>query len=312
MGLKKDSSVLNTSEGLRRISEFLRYMYLMIIIQIIIGIILIAGSLNEGVSEVLEMIFSSIVFIAILGIFDVLILFWLFLGFIYMVLGRKEINKDHEIRVMVASAFLIPSMVLFGLQIVLSKGLIVSSSAIYFVDSESSLANILVQHQLLLVISIVLPILLAFSLFIYVNALLSGIDNKPLFYTCGFLIVSPFTFNVTALYAYLKFYNIYNLLHKKLLKANIKPTERAPCPFCNSEIPIDSKTCQYCGAKFEKREDTEIDPRLNLELPKQQFTKPSAYSFVKGPTDEQKNKLKKIIIGLVTIIVIIAIIAIII
>jgi hypothetical protein len=286
-------------------------MYLILIVQIIIGFLLIIGFLNEGISEVLEMIFSSIVFVALIGIVDGIILFWLFWGFIYMVLGRKEINKDHELRVMIASAFLIPSMVLFAMQIVLSKGLIISSSAFYFVDSESILGNILVQNQFLLVISIVLPILLAFSFYIYINELLSGIDNKPLMYTCAFLIVSPFTFNITGLYAYIKFYNIYNILHKKLLKANLKPTERAPCPFCNSDIPIDSKNCQYCGAKFEKHEETEIDPRLTLDLPKEKIMTPKAYSFVKGPSDEQKNKLRNIIIGVVVIIVVISVIAII-
>ena len=120
MGFKKDSSVLKTSEGLLRISKFLHYMYLMIFVQIIIGLILIIGSLNEGISEILEMIFSSIVFSAIISIFSVFILFWLFWGFLYMARGRKEINKDHEIKVMIASAFLIPSMILFVMQIIFS------------------------------------------------------------------------------------------------------------------------------------------------------------------------------------------------
>jgi len=312
MGLKKDSSVLKTSVGLLRISEFLRYMYLMIIVQIIIGLILIVGSHNQGISEILEMIFSSMVFIAIICIFDAILLFWLFWGFLYMAQGRKEINKDHEIRVMIASAFLVPTMILFAMQIILSKGLIISSYAFYFVDAESSLANILVQNQLLFVISIVLPILLAFSILFYIYELLSGIDKKPLFYRLGFLIVSPLTFNITALYAYLKFNKIYHLLHKKLLMANLKPTERAPCPFCNQEIPIDSKICQYCNAKFEKHEETEIDPRLCLELPKEKLMTPKAYSFMKGPSDKQKNKLKIIIIGVIAIIVVIAVFSIII
>jgi len=312
MGFKKDSSVLKTSVGLLRISEFLRYMYFMIIVQIIIGLVLIIGSFNEGISEILEMFFSSIVFIAIICIFDAIILFWLFWGFLYMAQGRKEINKDHEIRVMIASAFLVPSMILFVMQIIFSKGLIISSSAFYLVDAESSLANILVQNQFLLVISIVLPILFAFSFLIYINSLLPGIDKKPLFLIGGFLIVSPFTFNITALLAYLKFYNIYHLLHKKLLEANLKPTESAPCPFCNQDIPIDSKICQYCGAKFEKHKETEIDPRLCLELPKEKLMTPKAYSFMKGPSDKQKNKLKIIIIGVITIIVVIAVFSIII
>lgn len=310
MGFKKDSSVLKTSEGLLRISKFLHYMYLMIFVQIIIGLILIIGSLNEGISEILEMIFSSIVFIAIICIFDLFILFWLFWGFLYMARGRKELNKDHEIKVMIASAFLIPSMILFVMQIIFSKGLIISSSAFYLVNSESSLANILVQNQFLLIISIVLPILFAFSFALFINELLTGKYKKSSYYTWGFLIVSPLTFNITALYAYLKFYNIYHLLHKKLLKANLKPTDRAPCPFCNQEIPIDSKICQYCNAKFEKNEETEIDPRFCIELPKDKQMTPQAYSFMKGPSKAQKNKVKIIIIGVIAIIVVTAVIAI--
>lgn len=310
MGFKKDRSILKTSEGLLRISKFLRYMYLMIIIQIIIGLILILGSLNEGISEVLEMIFSSVVFIAIISIIDVFILFWLFWGFLYMAQGRKEINKEHEIRVMIASAFLIPSMILFVMQIIFSKGLIISSSAFYLVDAESSLATILVQNQFLLIISIVLPILLAFSFLFFINELLTGKDKKSSFYTWGLLILSPFTLNITALYAYLKLYNIYHLLHKKLLEANLKPTDRAPCPFCNQEIPIDSQICQYCNAKFEKHEETEIDPRFCIEIPKDKQMTPQAYSFMKGPSNKQKNKVKIIIIGVIAIIVVTAVIAI--
>ena len=311
MGFKKDKSTLYTAEGLKRFHEFLHYIYLMIAIQIIIAIILIVGFLNEGVSDILYKIFSSGVFIAIISIFDGILLFWLFWAFIYMVLGRKEINKEHEIRTIIASAFFIPCIVLFGIQIILSKGLIVTSSTFYFVNSESNLADILVQNQFLLTVSIVFPILLGFSLLIFINILISKIDNKPFYYAVGLLMISPFTLNISSLYFYKKFFNIYKFLHEKLMEANLQPTERAPCPFCNQDISIDSKVCRFCGAKFEHRSEIDIDPRFITDGSKKQIASPQVYSFVKGPTEEQKNKLKWIIISVIIVIVIIGILAII-
>ena len=95
------------------------------------------------------------------------------------------------------------------------------------------------------------------------------------------------------------------------MEANIKPTDVAPCPFCNKEIPIDSEVCRFCGAKFEHRSETDIDPRFSMDRPKDQYATPQAYSFVKGPSDEQKNKVKWIVISVIIVIIIIAILAVI-
>jgi len=311
MGLKKDKSTLYTAEGIKRFTEFLHYMFIMVAIQIVLAIILIIGFFNEGAADFLYSIFSSGVFIAIIGIFDGILLFWLFWAFIYIVLGRKEINKDHEVRVMIASAFLIPSIVLLAIQIILSKGLIISSSAFYLVNSESNLAEILVQNQFLLAVSIVFPILLGFSLLIFIDVLISKMDSKQFYYAVGMFIISTFTLSFTSLYAYKKFNDIYSFLYKKIMEANIKPTDFAPCPFCNKEISIDSKVCRFCGAKFEHRSETDIDPRFTMEVPKQEISSSQAYSFVKGPSEEQKNKVKWIIISVIIVIVIIALLAII-
>ena len=61
-------------------------------------------------------------------------------------------------------------------------------------------------------------------------------------------------------------------------------------------IPSESKSCKHCKTEFKETEEYEIDPRLTIQAPKQQFGLPPRYTPVKGPTDEQKKRLFMIIV----------------
>jgi uncharacterized membrane protein YvbJ len=83
-----------------------------------------------------------------------------------------------------------------------------------------------------------------------------------------------------------------------------RPTLTVPCPFCNRDIPIESKVCSYCGKKFEENPDMDVGLRISLDAPKQQSNLPHGYTPVKRPTEEEKKRLF-LIIGIIVIIIIV-------
>jgi hypothetical protein len=78
----------------------------------------------------------------------------------------------------------------------------------------------------------------------------------------------------------------------------------APCPFCNRDIPHESKVCPYCGKKFEEISLPEIDTRLNFEPPKMRYKKPKGYS----PAEGMSKKQKRLIFYIITITIAVSII----
>jgi hypothetical protein len=87
------------------------------------------------------------------------------------------------------------------------------------------------------------------------------------------------------------FFLIYCSACLKLKHAGIRPTETVPCPYCNNEIPIESKVCPYCGINFEEPPDAKFDIRLRMDLPKQKSNLPHGYTPVKCPTEEENKRL---------------------
>jgi len=307
MGLKKDSSSLYSETGLKRFSEFFKFYLWVISFQVVLSFIFVISYFNENIFEIVSQIFSSVVFTVIIALIDSIIILWLFWAFIFTVVGRKEIDRQHEINVMIASAFLIPAFILFVLQVILSKGLFVSSSAFYFKPS-GDLSSLLVQSDFLIAISIALSIAFAFAFYIYVHRLTNKNERNTMIYAIGLQILSPLTLYVSAIISNFLLSNIYRSLYVKLCEANIKPTDKAPCPFCNQEIPIDSTVCPYCKAKFKDKSDLEIDPRLDLKAPKQEFNVPHGYTPVKGPTEEEKKRLYYAIGAIIVSIIIISVV----
>ena len=96
------------------------------------------------------------------------------------------------------------------------------------------------------------------------------------------LVLGTFTINITALIAYLLFFKIYQGVYLNIKQGGLKPAVIAPCPFCSSDIPIESKICKFCGAMFEQKNSNEKDISLDFNIPK------SVYVFKKGNLPVQK------------------------
>lgn len=190
-------------------------------------------------------------FTALVVILEIFIIIWLFWAFIDMVNGRKEFDKQHEIIVIIASAFLIPSIFLYIIQLILSKGLAVSSAAFYL-NPTGSLAVILVQSSLLLTISIVLPILMGLALFLFIYKLTSQAEKIPLMFACGLLITSPFTLYITALIAYFLFFGIYRSVYRRLSSSNIDPQIMHPVLFAIKIYQLNPKNFPIAERNFKK------------------------------------------------------------
>ena len=309
MGLfNRSDIILFTAKGVKRLYQFFILNFCILLFQIIVFVIILLGYTTGTLTGLIYSIFTSTIFVALILTLEIFIIIWLFWAFVDLVNGRKEIDKQHEISVIIASAFLIPSIFLYLIQLVLSKGLVISTAAFY-INPTGNLASILMQGSLLLTISFVIPILMGFALFLFIHKLSVTTEKVPLMFACGLLVTSPFTMYITALIAYFLFFMVYRSVYNKLKNSKFKPTDNAPCPFCNKNIPIESKECGYCGAKFKENPDMELDPRLRLDLPKKEPNVPYGYTPVKGPTEEQKKRLFKIIGAIIAIIVIVAVIA---
>lgn len=302
MGLGRRSATF-TEEGVKRLYQFFILNFGIILFQILLVIIVLLGAYSGYLSGLLYSIITSSVFVALIWIIDALILVWLFWSFTDMVLGRKEFDKQHEISVIIASALFIPSIFLYLFQLILSKGLVVSASAFYF-NPTGYAGTILVQGQLLLAISIALPIMLGPALFLFIHKLSVTTEKVPLLVACVLLATSPFTINITALIAFILFFLIYKSVYLQLQHVGPRPTLTVPCPFCNRDIPIESKVCPYCGKKFEENLDIDVGLRISLDAPKQQSNLPNGYTPVKGPTEEEKKRLF-LIIGIIVIVIIV-------
>ena len=309
MGLfTRSENVLFTTEGVKRLYQFFILNFIIVLLQILIVVILLIGLSSGSFFNAVFSLISSVFFGVIIWIIEILIMLWLFWAFTDMILGRKEFDKQHEISVIIASAFLIPSIFLYLIQLIISKGLAISASTFYF-NTSGGLETLLVQGALLLAISIILPIFMGISLFLFIHKLSVTIEKVPLFIAMGLLIASPFTLYFTGLASYILFFIIYRKIYHNLYSAKLKPVDKAPCPFCDKDIPMESRVCPYCGARFEASKDTELDPVLKIDVQKQQFASSHGYTPVKGPTKEEKNRLFMIIGAIIAIIVVVAVIS---
>ena len=84
----------------------------------------------------------------------------------------------------------------------------------------------------------------------------SNLSKKKilLIIACVLGIIAPFTLSITGIIALILFFICYRDVYGNLQTDKTKPALTVPCPFCNREIPIDSKSCNYCGKVFK------IDP----------------------------------------------------
>ena len=59
---------------------------------------------------------------------------------------------------------------------------------------------------------------------------------------------------------------VYRDSYLSLYEGKLKPAVTAPCPNCNSEIPIESQVCPLCKMEFESKKE-EVDVKSDLDQP---------------------------------------------
>ena len=307
MGLFGRSDIsLFTAEGIKKLYQFFILNFCIYLFQIVIIVVILLG-FSTGLSGIIFSVISSTFFVALIWILEILIILWLFWAFTDLVIGRKEFDKHYEIMVIIASAFLIPSIFLYLIQLILSKGLAVSAAAFYF-NPSGNLAELLPQGSLLLAISVVLPIMMGISLFLFVYRFSDQTEKVPLLFACGLLVTSPFTMYVTALISYFLFFAVYRSVYHRLLSTDYRRVEKVPCPFCNKEIPMESNLCPYCNTEFKQNKDAELDPLFKVNIEQRESLAPQGFTPVKGPTEYEKKRLFKIIYGIIAIVIIVVVV----
>jgi len=174
-----------------------------------------------------------------------IILFLLIWGISYLTIGWKEFGKKHQVFVIIAFCLAISYFILYIINLVL-YGITANLALSFSLYTDSNLYSQILSTAVIL--SLVLPILatLAFVLFIFNLSK----QRKLLFIAFILGILAPFTFSITGIISLFMFYICYNNVQGNLQTERVKPNLQVPCPFCNREIPIDSKSCKYCGKVF--------------------------------------------------------------
>ena len=93
--------------------QFFILNFCILLFQIIVFVIILLGYATGTLTGLIYSIFTSTIFVALIVILEIFIIIWLFWAFTDLVNGRKEFDKQHEISVIIASAFLIPSIFLY-------------------------------------------------------------------------------------------------------------------------------------------------------------------------------------------------------
>jgi len=304
LGLGKRSNTF-TEEGLKRLIQFFILNFCVILFMILIAFILVIGSSSSSFFDWIFSVLTSWFFTALIWILQILVILWLFWAFTDFVLGRKEFDKQHEISIFIASALIIPVIFLSLIQLILSQGISISASMFIF-NPTGSLESILIQNPVLTIVTILIPVLMGPAFFLFIHKLSVKFEKVTLLVACAMLVASPFTASITALIAYIMFFFMYSAIYIQLKRAGVSPVKTAPCPFCDQDIPVESRACPYCGAKFKENVEAEIDPRLTIEPIKVEQSGQPGFTPVKGPTEEEKNRVYYIIGAIIVVVIVVA------
>lgn len=237
-----------------------------------------------------------------------------------MLSGREELGEKHSYSVVLATILSSAAIIVFLFWIVLI--LLSFSSLISFYTTVSIDAGItfLLTYILMIVLSVVFRILIGLGLIFFVKEIIPEKKSLLWFSFITFIIYPVIVFipildylamcalGLVAFILPVVLYIIcYRKAYQKIFSSEIKATPLIPCPFCNRVIPINSTFCRHCETKFkvEKHRD-ELDPRLNMDVPKPEYVSPYGYTPVEGPTEYQKRRLITIISLIVVVIVVAA------
>ncbi|MHA2183003.1 MAG: hypothetical protein ACXAAH_16410, partial [Promethearchaeota archaeon] len=239
-----------------------------------------------------------------------------------MLSGREELGEKHTQNVVLATILSSVSVIVFLFLIVsflVLSGFFSSSSTGISLDLYGTYIT---SIGLPFAIFLVFRIIIGLALIYYIEVILPE-KKKLLWQSFYAFVLFPFVLlipiNAYVLYGLsllsfilpvLLYYQCYKFAHQKLCCSEIKAVPLIPCPYCNVMIPMESISCKHCGTKFKKRSrEFEIDPRLTIDSPKQEFDLPKGYTPVKGPSDEQKKRLLNLILFIIALIVTITVIA---
>jgi hypothetical protein len=192
---------------------------------------------------------SGFAYFALLYFIFIIILVLLIQGIIYFLLGRKEFGIKHQIFVITGFCLAVFYFILFIVKIVLDISADVALT--YLIYTNFDLVYLLFFTNL--IICIILPIIFGLVMLFFIY----NLSKQKFLLLVAFImgILAPFTFSVTGIISFLLFYMCYRNVCGSLEIEKVKPVLTVPCPFCDREIPMDSKSCKYCGRVFERNEE---------------------------------------------------------
>jgi len=303
MGYGKSKSL--TESGIKYISQFFILISLLILAILFFSVALFLNNKN-----LIEFSISQVSFVGILIFLYLLTFVWLIRGLADIFNGRKEFDEAHESSVILGTILIIIYIFLFLATLAYSKGFAVGTVFIAAVSTGFS-SSYLASFIGTIILSLISHILFGLALVNLILNLLPKEQKKKLWKIFYLFVASTFTFGITGLIAYVLFFRSYQEINFMLCEGKLKAAVNAPCPYCNRDIPIESKVCPYCATEFEKDAIIQVDPILSIDVPKTHQDVPKGYAPIKGPTEEEKKKLFRLIGIIIAIIIFIAIIAII-
>lgn len=302
MGYRESKS--STESGVKYISQSFLLQFLLVIPLILFTVAIFFSK------DLQNFIFDSIFYFgAVIVTLELIVIIWLLLGFISLYNGRNEFGPKHASDIMLSTILIVIYFVLILFEITLARGFFGGAALLSFAALGFPR---LIMPQIIgaIALSILSRIILCYTLIYSISKLLPENKMKDLKNTFILLSAGPLTLDITGLLAYRKLYYFCKEIRYRLHAGILRPLKTAPCPFCDRDIPIESKVCPYCGQKFEEKISTEIDARFRVDIPKPEFKVTPGYLPIKGPTEEEKKRLFRFIAIIIAVIIFVAILAI--
>jgi len=248
-----------------------------------------------------------------------LLIFFIFIkGMGNMLNGREELSEKHTSNVVMATVLSSIAIIVLLFLVVLSMlSVSVLTSSIEDVVSKVAAAIVV------LVLSIAFMVLIGLSLIYYIQEIIPPEKKRFLQISFALLIGFPILAIVVVQFGQIfcilaglvlilplvLFVNCYKTSYEYLEKSGIRATPLVPCPYCEHVIPVTSTSCRHCGAEFKKEVKEQLDPRLNMDMPKSMHPAvPHGYTPVEGPSEAQKKRVKNLIILAIVLIVVVAVV----
>ncbi len=256
----KDSESL-TELGLRNI-----YRYFILALSLTLSILLLSVVLYLSQEKIPDISTSKFYFVLIIFFLFLVIFIWLIRSLAIFFNGRKEFSKQHESNVIMATLLFIAYFILFFINLLFAGGF--TGGTVFIAAASTGFdTSVMLQFIIVVIFSIILYILLGLAFLYLIQELISDAQIKKLKKALVLFALSTVTFNITGLIAYVLFFIVYRDSYLSLHEGKLKPAITAPCPNCNSEIPVESLVCPHCKTEFKSSKE-EIDVNPDQDLPK--------------------------------------------